>query len=242
MILLILSGLAALGILLYVTFNVVLFRITSLSPDPSRFPTSSNTLTVTFTKQLNESKKPTVTSKDIAISSTSVSKNSLTIRLGSTLEKDQKVTITLANVTASSGESLSQTITLTGTYVDYASLTPTEQQKQTQQSDSFTAYKLTGDLPIVTTDYEINYVYPDSGQTQMPIYITVKNPYPAPDASSTAADRANYNAFLKQAQEAAYARLIGLPNYNETNYAIYYSEPMLGQGIKGTYSGAVPLD
>ncbi len=235
LIVILLLAMVVAGVLWYVAFYIVLFRVVSISPDPSNFPTSSTSVTLTFTKKLDGNKTPTVTSKDALLGSSAVKDNTLTIQLVSQLGTNQRVVITVKDARAITGETLSQEVVLVGKYVDYANLSPQEQQKQVQQSDSFSSYSIISSLPITTGSYEINYLYPNSGETKMPIYITVKNPYPTPEASSSSTDSALYNAFLKKAQEEAYAALIALPGYEEKYYQIYYSEPMLGQGIKGSY-------
>lgn len=232
------GGLLVVGGFLYWIFMSVIFRIAQITPDVNAFPTSSDSLSITFTKELAKTDTTAVSTaigSAITVSSWSLNSKVLTIKLSKQLKEEETLVIDLKNITAKSGDTLNTSLTLVGKYVDFAALPEEEQEKQIKESNSFDSYEITSNLPMQTDSFEIDYRLPDSGQVKMPLYITVINPYPSPDSYSSAEDVANYDAFTKSAQEAAYKALIALPGYSKEYYYIYYSEPVLGSGLEGSY-------
>lgn len=219
-----------------VLFNFVLFRIKDISPDPLNYPTSSTDIRLTFTKEIDTSKKPSITTSPNILSTWNVKDSVMTISFLRRLNKDEELTITLTNITAKTGQTLNDTVKITAKYVDFSSLPAQEQQQQTRQSDSYeVSYPLVNSLPITTSEYDIGYEYPDATIKKMPIYITVKNQYPTPDNTTSQSDKDNYNGFLKQQQEAAYKQVTSLKDFDAEKYSLFFTEPIQSTLVKGEF-------
>lgn len=100
-------------------------------------------------------------------------------------------------------------------------LSPADIKRQTEQSDSFEGYNLTDALPLRTLNYVIDYTFPDSGGTKMPVIVTVtaKSPSLAED------DPQNLKLYRKYRAEAM--RYLEKHGFNRTNYELFFSEPYL---------------
>lgn len=223
------------------SYSALVFDIEKISPSAKNFPSSAQTIEITFNKNLDIDKN----SKDQVIVSPDIKKDvlfrdkTIQIRLTTTLQKDQPLSVKLDSIASDKGDTLSREINFTVNYVPYSELPADVQEKDLEESDSFEdSYPLAKHLPLIAGTYEIDYQFPSAWETKMPLIITSSAMLELDPRTGniTNETRNKYLQELRDSRKEAIAQLNSL-GYDPKLYRLLFSEPELVEEFGGTYLG-----
>ena len=216
---------------LYYTYFT--FHIVSIDPDRGIFPTSQDSIRVTYNRPLAAEPKPDIKVDGAVLGSSSIDNSVLVIKLSSLPSDKQTVTVDISSITSKSGDKRSDSLRFVVAYVDYRDLSAETQNKQLAETDSFEqTHPLADLLPYEEDDFSISYDFPNSSDSRMPLFIssTAIN-YSDPLA---AADSPSSLQVLRDARKAALAWL-EKNGYVADKYILVFSEPYLLDEFGGVY-------
>lgn len=172
-----LIGVAILLVLLlcqFIGWRYVFFNLINENPPSNILPTSQSTIVYTFNRELASDSSIKVKGTDNPYR---VNINNDTLRLIFTKPLKENDIFSLEITAASSDENrLVFSRHYQVKYLDFNQLPAAEQQRQTQESDSFEGgYPLIDQLPIITSDFEISYITPDTNEKVMSLTVLCKN-------------------------------------------------------------------
>jgi hypothetical protein len=226
-------------VVLLVIFNFVLFRITGTDPSGNKIPTSQSRIVIYFNKPLSNSNNISQINLSLDIvKEINYRKDSIQIDLTRTVLEDEELILYLNDIKSESNQTVNKEIILKGAYIGPSKLSSQELERQVKESDSFEKFTLVSILPYYTKDYEINYRLPDDGEAKMPIIITtLKIPS---DPSAELNSQAMYEV-LRETRTNAIAWLKD-NGYNDNDYRLEFTEPVLYEEFGGKPIKYLPLD
>lgn len=208
------------------------FRVVEVIPAGNTLPTSAQNIIIRFSHNLDTnimSDNTFEASPDI-IQDVSIIDNEINIRLSTTLGVDDVLEISF---TAHSVESktINETLTFNTRYINPANQSPELLDIGVAESDSFeTDYPLITKLPFIGDSFEIDYRFPDSSSSVMPIVISVRTdgiPRPSENTSGDDPSYVEYVDRIRLGRDSALQYLDETNLYNDDRYQIYVTEPLL---------------
>jgi len=216
---------ATLGVGWAIYYNVILFHVTSIAPNPKSASYLSPRLIVNFNKDIS-SDNLKVTGKDITVTATADKKRVL-IMLPETLEADKTYSITLTSVDSTSGDTIRDKVIEFTTVLGRDSLTDEDYKiildRQEAGKSEIVNDPIFAHVPYSTLNYEIEGVInnADTEFEKITLQITLE--------LSAADVRIDRNAAIEQYRAEAMAYLSSLEGINIADYnvEVTVSEPTL---------------
>ncbi len=161
-------------LVIFLSWRYVFFNLVHENPGSKTLPTSQTTLVYTFNHSLNKSSSATI--KGTAVKyRVAINGSILRIVLSNQLNENVNFSVTIS---ATSGDNhLNITREYTTKYLEFKDLTKEEQERQiTESSGVEKDYPLVKHLPVITPDFEIDYIIPDENEKLMSLTVLCKKP------------------------------------------------------------------
>ena len=207
---------ASLGIGWAIYYNVFLFHVTSISPDPKAASYLSPRLIVNFNKEISTDNLK-VTAQDISVTA-SVDKKRVVIMLPEVLEADKTYKITLSSVDSKSGDQLRDYVIDFATVLNRESLTDEDYKiildRQEAGKSEIINDPIFKYLPYSTLDYEMEGVIKNADTEFEKITIQIELQLSAADV------RIDRNAAIERYKAEAMSYLDSLADIQLENYNV----------------------
>ncbi len=233
------SVLITVGIALSVYYTYFVFHINAVSPPKNEFPTSEQTVILSFNQELAKNDTSQISLSPNIPAEIYYGDKEIRIELSQLLTQDTEFEVKLNSIRSSKNATLSQTIRFRVVYVAFNDLTDQQQADGTKNSDSFeTDYPLTESLPLIANDFEIDYKFPASYEQKMPIIITSRAILELDPNTGAVSDKtqAEYYEALRTSRNKAIA-FLKEQGYDSEKYRLVFAESELVEEFDGTFIG-----
>lgn len=219
---------------LYLYYTFLVFHIVAVDPKNNVLPTSQSSIYVDFNFAIDKADNDT---GRIKLSSeipyeVQVKGKRLAITLDLTNSTISRLDIDLNGIKSNDGKELSKKLSFERKYVPLKNQTRAENERQTNQSNSFEAdFPLVKKLPFMNDTFNIQYEYPGTYDSKMKIIVS--NLLLGDDLTAST-DSPSYLNTLRASRTAA-LEWLNSNGFNKEKYDLYFVEPQLVDEFGGEY-------
>lgn len=165
--------LSTLGIVAFILYSTLVFRVTGTSPDPEKFPTIAPYIDIYFSKPVDAVTSYTLNKENNG--TISISENKIRYSPSSIYDSDETYNLSLKGIRSKSGDVIDYTYTFTAVYMNFSDIPEDIRKASIEKSSSgqiddpfFNNY-----FPMQTPDFQIEYSRNGAtGADKKSLYIT----------------------------------------------------------------------
>ncbi|MCU0667097.1 MAG: hypothetical protein MUF85_00560 [Patescibacteria group bacterium] len=217
-------------------YNLSSFRVVDTNFPNDKLPTYEDSLIIKFSKKLdpNSQINPKISNNVINILFYDISENELIITLERNINENENINITIDGISSANNRKMVLNYDIVGVFVPGNNVPKKDNQRLLNNSQN-EQDPITGDLPIVTDNYDINYAYSYDNDSYELVVIVSSNAIP--EEFNTNEDY--LNRIRSDRQEAL--KLIANTGYDIGKYKIYYKEDVLLDEFKAQSISTINL-